>query len=107
MVDERILVSTTDGLPGRQTGAVLGLVWGHYVLTQDLRQHVQDLIETAGRTWVYEELLEAAREEAVREMLRKAEAMGANAVLAVRLNTSPVIGRGVEVLAYGTAAVVE
>ena len=51
----------------------------------------------------YRQLLTESRREALQRMEEEAEAMGADAVVALRLTTSPVIGGASEILAYGTA----
>ncbi len=53
------------------------------------------------------ELSDQAREEALRLMIEEARKLGGNAVVATRLATSQVMGQAAEVLAYGTACVIE
>jgi uncharacterized protein YbjQ (UPF0145 family) len=53
------------------------------------------------------QLLEIARGEAINEMTEQAREQGANAIAAVRLSTSQVMSGSAEVLAYGTAVVIE
>ncbi len=55
----------------------------------------------------YTELLQEARDEAVRRMMVQAEEMGANAVVNVRFSTSSVAQGAAELFAYGTAVTVE
>ena len=55
----------------------------------------------------YTELLNEAREEALERMVRQAEAVGANGVLNVRFSTSAITQGAAELLAYGTAVVLE
>jgi len=55
----------------------------------------------------YTELLAEARDEAIRRMIEKARALGANAVMNVRLGSSQVAQGAAEILAYGTAVIVE
>ena len=54
----------------------------------------------------YTELLNESRQEAVKRMTMRAEALGGNAVLNVRFSTSSVAQGAAELFAYGTAAVV-
>lgn len=88
-----MIVVTTNDVPGRTVKQTLGLVCGN----------------SLGR--VYNTDLALSQELAVDWMSQRAEAMGANAVLAVRFSTSRIVDSGdnvgVEILAYGTAAVAE
>lgn len=56
-----------------------------------------------GEVKEYAELLKTAREEAIAEMVREAEALGANAVIGIRFGTSNVTTGAAEIIAYGTA----
>lgn len=56
-----------------------------------------------GEVKEYAELVRSAREEAIEEMVREAEVLGANAVIGVRFGTSSVSSGAAEIIAYGTA----
>jgi uncharacterized protein YbjQ (UPF0145 family) len=60
-----------------------------------------------GELKAYTELLVEARNEAVSRMLEQARAVGANAVVNVRFSTSNISAGAAEVMAYGTAVVVQ
>jgi uncharacterized protein YbjQ (UPF0145 family) len=60
-----------------------------------------------GRSAIYTELCERAREEAYQLMLQHARAVGANAVINMRYDANEVMSGLTEVLAYGTAVIVE
>jgi uncharacterized protein YbjQ (UPF0145 family) len=60
-----------------------------------------------GELKAYTELMQEAREEAVRRMTEEAKSMGANAVLNVRFVTTSITAGAAEILAYGSAVVVE
>ena len=106
---DAILITSTDEVPGRQTARVIGLVRGHSVRARNMLRDMQAGIRTiiGGRVGVYAELLEEAREEAIGEMVESALGQGANAVVATRLTTSQVMGGASEVVAYGTAVVLD
>ena len=55
----------------------------------------------------YTELLAQARNIALERMVKKAKEKGANAVIGIRFSTSSIMGGAAEILAYGTAVVVE
>lgn len=60
-----------------------------------------------GRNTIYTELCEQAREEAFQLMLKHGEEMGCNAIINMRYDANDVMSGLTEVLAYGTAVVVE
>ena len=62
---------------------------------------------TGGEMKEYTELLNESRQEAVKRMSLRAEALGANAILNVRFSTSSVAQGAAELFAYGSAAIVE
>ncbi len=55
----------------------------------------------------YTELMAESRDLAIKRMVEKARAMGANAVLGMRFSTSAIMSGAAEVMAYGTAVVLE
>jgi uncharacterized protein YbjQ (UPF0145 family) len=109
MADNGIIISSADTVEGRPTVRVLGLVRGNSVRARNVARDVQAGVRTifGGSVGVYAELLEQSREEAIEKMTHAAAALGANAVVATRLSTSQIMSGAAEVLAYGTAVVVE
>ena len=55
----------------------------------------------------YTRLLAEAREEALQRMVQQAQDLGANAVVSSRMSTSMIMGGAAEILAYGTAILIE
>jgi len=105
---EDIIVTTLDYIPGYKIERVLGLVSGSVVRARNIgRDIVAALRNIAGGEIVeYTELLARSRDEAIRRLKEKAKAMGANAVVGVRLTTASIMSGAAEVVAYGTAVVV-
>lgn len=103
------IVTTLEQVPGYRVKRVLGLVSGSVVKARNIgRDIIAALRNIAGGEIVeYTELLASSRDEAIRRMVEKAKAMGANAVLGVRLATSAIMSGAAEVVAYGTAVVLE
>ena len=60
-----------------------------------------------GEVSEYTKLLAESREEAVQRMTEGAEALGANAIVGTRFITASIMGGSAEMVAYGTAVVVE
>lgn len=104
-----MIVATTNDLPGHRVTRHLGLARGVTVrsrnLVSDAIGGVQSML--GGRVGAYVKLAEAAREEAYVELVAHAEAMGANAILAMRYDATEIMPGVTEVLAYGSAVVVE
>jgi uncharacterized protein YbjQ (UPF0145 family) len=104
-----MMVSNLEIVPGRRVVKHLGLVQGSTVrakhVGKDLLASLKNIV--GGELKGYTELLLEARKEATERMVEQAEAAGANAVLNVRFSTSSITQGAAELLAYGTAVVVE
>ena len=104
-----MLIVTTNDVPGHRVVRTLGLVRG---ITVRSRNVISDAIGglqsmLGGRVGTYVKLAEASRAEAYDELVQHAQAMGANAVIAMRYEANEIMEGVTEVLAYGTAVVVE
>jgi uncharacterized protein YbjQ (UPF0145 family) len=104
-----ILVSNLELVPGRRVKSHLGLVQGSTVRAKhagkDILAGLKNIV--GGELKAYTELMQEAREEAVQRMLAQAASVGANAVLNVRFATTSITAGAAEILAYGTAVVLE
>jgi uncharacterized protein YbjQ (UPF0145 family) len=104
-----MLVATTNDLPGHRIVRHIGMVRGVTVRSRNVISDaiggVQSMI--GGRVGAYVKLAEAARQEAYDELVAHARDMGANAILAMRYDANEIMPGVTEVLAYGTAVVVE
>ena len=104
-----MIVATTNDLTGHRIVRHLGVVRGVTVrsrnLVSDAIGGVQSMI--GGRVGAYVKLAEAARQEAYDELVAHVARMGANAILAMRYDANEIMPGVTEVLAYGTAVVVE
>jgi uncharacterized protein YbjQ (UPF0145 family) len=107
-----IMVTDLSRLPRNWAPTSSTLVVGATVMTTDaFRTWVAKLINmVGGRIGVYETLMDRARREAIVRLRREAQAVGANVVWNVRLETAAIGGgeknekaKGVEVIASGTA----
>lgn len=104
-----MLIVTTNDAPGYRIVRTLGLVRG---ITVRSRNVVADAIGglqsmLGGRVGAYVKLAETSRAEAYQDLVAHAEQMGANAVIAMRYEANEIMEGVTEVLAYGTAVVVE
>jgi uncharacterized protein YbjQ (UPF0145 family) len=104
-----MMVATTNDLPGYRIVRHLGVVRGLTVRSRSIVGNIGAAIQIlfGGNISVYTKLAEQTRQEAFDILIRNAEAMGANAILAMRYDANEIAAAVTEVLAYGTAVVVE
>jgi uncharacterized protein YbjQ (UPF0145 family) len=104
-----MLLSTTEVVAGHRVVRTLGLVRGNTVRVRnvgaDILAAFRNLV--GGEIDQYTRMLGQAREQALDRMRAEALALGANSVICVRFTTSTVMQGAAEILAYGTAAIVE
>jgi uncharacterized protein YbjQ (UPF0145 family) len=102
-------VTTTFGFEGLRIARQLGIVRGITVRSRSILGNIGATLQTlvGGNITLYTELCEKARDEAFQIMLDHAAQMGANAVIGMRYDANEVAEGVTEVLAYGTAVVVE
>ena len=109
MANNPMLVSNIEIIPGRRVTSHLGMVQGSTVRAKhagrDLMAGLKNIV--GGELKGYTELMQEAREEATQRMIEQARSIGANAVLNVRFATTSVTLGAAEILAYGTAVVLE
>jgi uncharacterized protein YbjQ (UPF0145 family) len=104
-----MLISTMNDVPGYRVTRVLGEVFGLTVRSRNAFSSAgagfKSLVggELKGMT----KNLQASREEVIQRMSDEAQGRGANAVLAMRFDTSEMGGNWTEICAYGTAVVLE
>ena len=104
-----MITSTLETVPGRTILEHLGIVQGSTVRAKNIGRDIAASLKNivGGELKGYSQLLGEARQEAFERMIQQAEAKGANAVLNVRFTTSSVAQGASEILAYGSAVVVE
>lgn len=104
-----MIITTTNSIEGMRTVKVLGLVRGGTVRARHLGRDIMALLRNivGGEVSEYTKLLAESREEALRRMVEQAEKLGANAIVGMRFMTAMVMSGAAEILAYGTAVVVE
>ena len=105
----QFLTVTTPYLEDRKIVKVLGLVRGNTIrarhVGKDIMAGLRNLV--GGEIHEYAKLLAESREQALDRMEEEARSLGANAIVGVNFATSVVMGGAAELLAYGTAVVVE
>jgi uncharacterized protein YbjQ (UPF0145 family) len=104
-----VLIVTSESVAGKKTVQTLGMVRGSTVRARHLGQDILAFLKNiiGGEVTTYSELLQSSREEALERMAAEARALGANGVVGVRFATAHVMSGAAEILAYGTAVVLE
>lgn len=104
-----MIIATTEKIPGKEIVAYKGFAKGSTIQAKhiggDILAGLKNII--GGEIKEYATMMEKARQIAIGRMVKEAEEMGANAIVAVRLQTSSVMNSAAEIVAYGTAVVVE
>ncbi len=102
-------VTTAFGFEGYRISANRGVVRGIVVRSRSVIGNIGAGIQAifGGNITLYTELCERARREAFELMLQHAAESGANAVIGMRYDANEVMQGITEVLAYGTAVVIE
>jgi uncharacterized protein YbjQ (UPF0145 family) len=108
MIDPTMITTSTT-LEGHRVLRNLGVVRGITVRSRSLFGNLAGGLQTllGGQISIYVDLCEKTREEAFRYMMQHAAERGANAILNMRYDANEVMNGVTEVLAYGTAVVVE
>ena len=103
------MVTTTLELPGQKIVRNLGVVRGIVVRSRSIVGNIGAALQSlvGGNITLYTELCEKARDDAFKLMLQHAAEHGANAIIGMRYDANEVAGGITEVLAYGTAVVVQ
>jgi uncharacterized protein YbjQ (UPF0145 family) len=109
MAVDRVLITTAFELPGQRVVRNLGIVRGIIVRSRSIIGNVGAAIQSlfGGNITLYTNLCERARGDAFEAMQAEATALGANAIIGMRYDATEIASGITEVLAYGTAVVVE
>ncbi|AMP05156.1 heavy metal-binding domain-containing protein [Collimonas pratensis] len=104
-----MLVVTTENITGYRIKEVKGQVFGLVVRSRGLAGNIMAGLRSiiGGEITEYTQLLEEARRHAVDRMVKNAHRMGANAVVMMRFDSSEMGQTMSEIVAYGTAVVIE
>ncbi|HUV41088.1 MAG TPA: YbjQ family protein [Sedimentisphaerales bacterium] len=104
-----MLLSTSDKIEGKKIVKHLGLVKGNTIrarhIGRDIMAGLRNIV--GGEISDYTKMMGESREQALDRMIEDAQRLGANAIVEVRFATSMVMTSAAEILAYGTAVVVE
>ena len=104
-----MLVATTENVAGHRTKQTLGQAFGVVVRSRGLGGNIIAGLRSivGGEIHEYTQLLEEARRQAIDRLVRNATAMGANAIVMMRFDSSEIGQYMSEIVAYGTAVIIE
>jgi uncharacterized protein YbjQ (UPF0145 family) len=104
-----MLLTTTETITGKKIVTHLGLVRGNTIRARHIGRDIMAIIRNivGGEITDYTKMMAESREQALDRMIESAKELGANAIVQVRFSTSEIMGGASEIMAYGTAVIVE
>lgn len=104
-----MITTSSSTIAGKRVVKTLGMVTGNAVRARHVGKDILAVFKNiiGGEIEEYTKLLAESREQSLDRMIARAKELGANAVVDVRFGTSQIMGAAAEILAYGTAVVVE
>jgi uncharacterized protein YbjQ (UPF0145 family) len=104
-----MVISTTNAVDGKKIVKQLGLVRGNTIRARHIGHDVMAGLRgvVGGEITDYTKMMAESREQALDRMVAEAESKGANAIVGMKFATSMVMQSASEILAYGTAVIVE
>ncbi len=104
-----MILSTTDTITGKTIAKTLGLVKGNTIRARHIGRDIMAVLKNiaGGEISEYTKMVAESREQAIDRMIEDAEKIGADAIVGMRFTTSSMMQGAAELLAYGTAVIVE
>jgi uncharacterized protein YbjQ (UPF0145 family) len=104
-----MIVATTPYISGHRVVETKGMVFGLVVRSRGLGGNIMAGLRSIGGGEIHEytELLEDTRRQAIDRLVRNATLVGGNAVISMRFDSSEIANTMSEIVAYGTAVLVE
>ncbi len=104
-----MIVTTTPDIVGRRIVRTLGLVRGNTIRSRHIGRDIMAGMRAivGGEIVEFTKMMAEAREQAIDRMVEDAEALGADAVVAIRFQTVFIMRGAAEIMCYGTAVVTE
>ncbi|MEM9402200.1 MAG: YbjQ family protein [Pseudomonadota bacterium] len=104
-----MIVVTTETIAGKKIVKTLGLCRGNTIRARHIGKDIMAGLRTivGGEIHEYAKLIAESREQTIDRMTTEAASLGANAIIGARFTTSVMMGGAAELLAVGTAVVVE
>jgi len=107
--EAQLIIVTTENVTGHRTVRMLGQCFGVVVRSRGLGGNLIAGLRSivGGEIHEYTQMLEEARRHALDRLVQNASAMGANAIVMMRFDSAEIGNTMSEIVAYGTAAVIE
>lgn len=104
-----MLIVTSDSIPGKNITEVIGYISASTVRSKNIGKDIGAGLKSlaGGEIHSYTEMQEESRKIAVGRLVEKAESMGANAIIGLRLTSSSIMSSASEMVAYGTAVKID
>ncbi len=104
-----MIIATSDEIPGKTIIRTLGLVRGNTIRARNIGRDIIALLRhiVGGEVTDYTKMMAESREQALDRMMQEARDLGANAIVTMRFSTSYIMSGAAEIVAYGTAVIVE
>ncbi len=104
-----MIVVTTPDVPGKKIVKVLGLVRGNTIRARNIGRDISAVFKNmiGGEISDYTKMMSEAREQTLDRLIEDAQQLGANAIVAVRFSTTSMMQGAAELMAYGTAVIIE
>jgi len=104
-----MIVVTTDSIPEKRVVRTLGLVKGNTIRARHIGKDILAGLKSVvgGEISEYTKMVAESREQCLDRVIEEAEELGANAVVGLKFTTASMMQGAAELLAYGTAVIVE
>ena len=104
-----MIMSTSSSIAGYRVVKTLGLVMGNTIRARHVGKDILAVFKNivGGEIEEYTKMLAEAREQAVNRMMASAKEKGGNAIIHVDFSTSYMMSSASEIMAYGTAVIIE
>jgi uncharacterized protein YbjQ (UPF0145 family) len=106
---KKMIIVTTEFVPGKEIKELKGFVKGNTIQSKHIGKDILAGLRTivGGEITEYTEMMDEARQKAIGRMVDEAKGLGANAIIGMKLQSAAVMQNASEIIAYGTAVVVE
>jgi len=104
-----MIITTTESFTGKRIVRTIGWAKGSTIRARHIGKDIVASLRgiVGGEIIEYTKMMAEAREEAMARLVEDAQSQGANAIIGLRFSTSMVMQNAAEILAYGTAVVIE
>ena len=104
-----MIIVTSEKIQGKRIVKSLGLVRGNTIrarhIGRDMVAGLRGIV--GGEITEYTKMMAESREQAIDRMIEEAQSLGANAIVNVRFTTASMMQNAAELLAFGTAVIIE